>query len=543
MATKRSKTTRSTRSTKFNEQDHLNVETRNQSRNNKRDDRQNSNEQTPRAKSVYIIPRSKNQETLVDHLFDESVDIVAVTGAAGTGKSFLMTKYAVKQLQEGKVERIVVTRPAVSVDEQHGFLPGSLVEKMAPWTRPIMDIFMEHYSKQELEKMLANETIEIAPLAYMRGRAEPLTSLIPTPDGFKPMGDLKVGDEIFGSEGRTTKVTGVFPQGKKAMTTLFFEDGSHVKTSEDHLWNVTTDKGQTYTTLPVTEIIELMKTKEVAIPNLIAPIDSYKTFSINPLHLGMFLAGGDVINGKLSITGDDTHVHPDVITYDSGDTFTLHDDALLKFVLDNDLHITKKLPVDMVFANTMFKVQLIKGYTGTETSTNSIDFYHQNMVVLEDVKLLLESCGFVATIGNNTIRTNLNVCRKITTILPHLDKEECQCISVEADDKLYLTNNFIVTHNTFKNCVILADEFQNATINQGVMMLTRIGEGSKLLITGDLKQHDRGYGENGLKSLVERMETRESNRIKVVRFDTQDVQRHPVVTEVLDIYSDLDIDL
>ena len=68
------------------------------------------------------------------------------------------------------MDKIIITRPAVSVDEQHGFLPGSLVEKMAPWTRPIFDIFEKHFSIQQIEMMLAENLIEIAPLAYMRGR-------------------------------------------------------------------------------------------------------------------------------------------------------------------------------------------------------------------------------------------------------------------------------------------------------------------------------------------------------------------------------------
>jgi phosphate starvation-inducible PhoH-like protein len=77
---------------------------------------------------------------------------------------------AIKALKEGVCEKIVVTRPAVSVDEQHGFLPGTLVEKMAPWTRPIFDVFEEYYSPREIEHMIAENIIEIAPLAYMRGR-------------------------------------------------------------------------------------------------------------------------------------------------------------------------------------------------------------------------------------------------------------------------------------------------------------------------------------------------------------------------------------
>jgi phosphate starvation-inducible PhoH-like protein len=76
----------------------------------------------------------------------------------------------IKAYMEREVSKIVITRPAVSVDEQHGFLPGDLNEKMAPWTRPIFDIFEKHFTVVQIENMLLENIIEIAPLAYMRGR-------------------------------------------------------------------------------------------------------------------------------------------------------------------------------------------------------------------------------------------------------------------------------------------------------------------------------------------------------------------------------------
>jgi phosphate starvation-inducible PhoH-like protein len=77
---------------------------------------------------------------------------------------------AIKAFKQGDCEKIVITRPAVSVDEQHGFLPGSLLEKMAPWTRPIFDVIEEYYSPSEILAMVEENVIEVAPLAYMRGR-------------------------------------------------------------------------------------------------------------------------------------------------------------------------------------------------------------------------------------------------------------------------------------------------------------------------------------------------------------------------------------
>ena len=89
---------------------------------------------------------------------------------------------------------------------------------------------------------------------------------------------------------------------------------------------------------------------------------------------------------------------------------------------------------------------------------------------------------------------------------------------------------------TFTNSFIIADEMQNATDSQMKMLLTRIGEGSKLVVTGDLAQHDRGYESNGLKSFTERLSRLGATRIRCVMFGDGDIERHPVVEEVLKLY-------
>jgi phosphate starvation-inducible protein PhoH and related proteins len=121
-------------------------------------------------KSPRIKPRNIAQEDYLYQLEDTNTDIVFAIGPAGTGKSLLCTLMGIKSYMEREVSKIIITRPAVSVDEQHGFLPGDLNEKMAPWTRPIFDIFEKHFSVTQIEAMLFENIIEIAPLAYMRGR-------------------------------------------------------------------------------------------------------------------------------------------------------------------------------------------------------------------------------------------------------------------------------------------------------------------------------------------------------------------------------------
>ena len=119
---------------------------------------------------VQLSPRNANQELYVRKLQDDAKSIILAIGPAGTGKTMLAVQNGIRLFQEGKVDKIIVTRPAVSVDEDLGFLPGTLNEKMAPWTRPIFDVLGEYYQQKDIATMLEDGTIEISPLAYMRGR-------------------------------------------------------------------------------------------------------------------------------------------------------------------------------------------------------------------------------------------------------------------------------------------------------------------------------------------------------------------------------------
>jgi phosphate starvation-inducible protein PhoH and related proteins len=119
---------------------------------------------------VHIVPRNPNQEEYLQKLQDQSKNIVFAIGPAGTGKTLLACQVGVKLFKEGLVDKIVITRPAVSVDEDLGFLPGTMQQKMEPWTRPIFDVFAEYYHSKEIDLMIREGVIEISPLAYMRGR-------------------------------------------------------------------------------------------------------------------------------------------------------------------------------------------------------------------------------------------------------------------------------------------------------------------------------------------------------------------------------------
>jgi phosphate starvation-inducible PhoH-like protein len=115
-------------------------------------------------------PKTLNQEKYVKCLDDLSSKIIVSLGPAGTGKTMFACQKAITQLKSENIDKIIITRPVVTVEEEIGFLPGNIIKKMDPWTKPIFDIFLEYYSKSDLDVMLYSNKIEICPLAFMRGR-------------------------------------------------------------------------------------------------------------------------------------------------------------------------------------------------------------------------------------------------------------------------------------------------------------------------------------------------------------------------------------
>lgn len=122
-------------------------------------------------KKINLIPKNITQEDLICALNDDTQHIVFAVGPAGTGKTMLATMAAIKHLEEGKIDKIIISRPNVAIDDNPiGHLPGDIIGKMAPWMTPILDIFKEVYSVKQVEQMVKNEVIEMVPIAFMRGR-------------------------------------------------------------------------------------------------------------------------------------------------------------------------------------------------------------------------------------------------------------------------------------------------------------------------------------------------------------------------------------
>ena len=116
-------------------------------------------------------PKTFNQTKYVSYLNNPTTSIVLGVGPAGSGKTLFACITAIDLLKKGKIDKIILTRPIVPVEEEElGFLPGNLINKMDPWTKPIMDILSEFYTPNDLNLMFKNNVIEVTPLAYMRGR-------------------------------------------------------------------------------------------------------------------------------------------------------------------------------------------------------------------------------------------------------------------------------------------------------------------------------------------------------------------------------------
>lgn len=191
-------------------------------------------------KKVEMIPRNVAQEYYVDALLEKRM--VFAVGPAGTGKTLLAVLRAIQALREGEISKIILTRPAVSVDEKHGFLPGDLNAKMEPWTRPIFDVFEEYYGVFETKRMLEDGTIEIAPLGFMRGRTFKHAYVIVdeaqncTPDQMKMVltrigegssivitGDLKQHDRGFDKNGLKDFLEKLAQRNSKSMAVCTFK--------------------------------------------------------------------------------------------------------------------------------------------------------------------------------------------------------------------------------------------------------------------------------------------------------------------------------
>src|SRR5918997_1721926 len=195
---------------------------------------------------------------------------------------------------------VILTHPAVEAGESLGFLPGDMMAKVDPYFRPLYDALYEMVDPAKFQAHLERGIIEIAPLAFMRGRAQPLRTEVPTPLGWRALGSLEEGDWVIGSNGQPTQVLGVYPQGRKEVFRVTMSDGSSTVACAEHLWAVRTasDKRKNRPAR-ILETREMMGQLRAAhqyryeLPLLSAPVEfPARVTPLDPYALGLLIGDG-----------------------------------------------------------------------------------------------------------------------------------------------------------------------------------------------------------------------------------------------------------
>jgi phosphate starvation-inducible PhoH-like protein len=563
-----------------------------------------------------IRPKTLNQKRYVDAI--DAHTIVFGIGPAGTGKTYLAMAKAVSALRAKQVTRIILTRPAVEAGERLGFLPGTLSEKIDPYLRPLYDALHDMMDPEMIPKLMSSGVIEVAPLAYMRGRAQPVFTKVLTPKGFRPIGELRVGDEVIGSDGHPTEVLGVYPQGFKEIYRLHAQDGASTLASGDHLWSVHTRddrrRGKPARIMQTKEMIGNLRAahyRRYELPMLSAPV----SFEPQPVLMDPYALGLLIGDGCLTCSTTPTFATNDpelaealarlipgiearrksVVDYvlnrvtRPGEVITIENPVtgvLRRLGLAGSRSNTKFIPESYLFNSSDVRLAVLQGLLDSDGGpvtqsgrTCRIEFTSVSDRLRDDVVFLVQSLGGVVTqrtrpaagrkpglargreVHHRADAHVLNIrlpegvvpfrlarkaakydatgggrpMRFVERIEP-AGTEEAVCIRVAAADSLYVTEDFLLTHNTLNDAFILLDEAQNTTAEQMKMFLTRLGFGSKVVVTGDVTQIDLpGPGRSGLRAAVGILDGIDD--IHIAELTSADVVRHRLVSEIVDAYA------
>jgi phosphate starvation-inducible PhoH-like protein len=566
-----------------------------------------------------IRPKTVNQKRYVESI--DAHTIVFGIGPAGTGKTYLAMAKAVQALQAKQVNRIILTRPAVEAGERLGFLPGTLFEKIDPYLRPLYDALHDMLDPESIPKLMAAGTIEVAPLAYMRGRAQPVDTPVMTPEGVRPIGELEVGDLVVGSDGLPTPVLGVHPQGRKEVYRVSTQDGASTLACGEHLWSVTTrdDRrhGKPARVLQTSEMVGSLRQAHAHRYELpvVAPVEFVPTeVPLDPYALGLLLGDGCLTTSttpsfstrdlelaqaleqalpgielrEASRPGDYVLRHEG---YSRGGLLTANPvtAVLRELGLAGARSTTKFVPPTYLLNSVEVRLALLQGLLDTDGGpvvqagrSCRVQYTTCSDQLRDDVVWLVRSLGGVAYVRTRPAegrapglaqgrpvhsrsdahaldirlpeglapfrlerkRTAYDATgggrpmRFVHAIEP-AGEAECVCISVGAADSLYVTEDFIVTHNTLNDAFIILDEAQNTTAEQMKMFLTRLGFGSKIVVTGDVTQVDLpGGATSGLRVVRDILDGVED--VHFATLTSNDVVRHKLVGRIVDAYAQYD---
>jgi len=568
-----------------------------------------------RHRGKQITPKTVTQKRYVEAI--RNCTVTFGIGPAGTGKTYLAMALAVAALQDRQVARIILTRPAVEAGERLGFLPGDLLAKVDPYLRPLFDALYDMLDAERLNTYMERGTVEVAPLAYMRGRAQPLSRGVLTPNGFQPIGSLRVGDLVIGSDGRPTPVIGVYPQGNRPVFRVWTQDGASTLCCDEHLWHVFTredrSRGKPGRVLETREMVGRLRRAHhqhrYELPLLSAPAEfEPQTVALDPYAVGLLLGDGCLTTKTTpSFTTSDpelataleasldgielrrkgqydyilrhVHGHRGGVIVANPVTATLRELGLA------GTHTHSKFVPRVYLQNSPdVRIALLQGLLDSDCGqvaqdgrTCRIQYTTCSELLRDDVLDLVRSLGGVAYwrrreaegrpgrakgrsvmlrhdafvidirlpqgIEPFRLRRKLELYRKscggrpmrfIDSIEPAGERQTV-CIQVAAADSLYVTDDFLVTHNTLNDSFIILDEAQNTTPEQMQMFLTRLGFGSKVVVTGDVTQVDLPREQaSGLIHVQDILGAVDG--IAFVRFGHEDVVRHKLVQRIVEAY-------
>ena len=570
-----------------------------------------------RHRNTKVAPKTLNQKRYVDSIRRHTITFGI--GPAGTGKTFLAVAMAAAALTERKVQRIILTRPAVEAGERLGFLPGDIQAKVDPYLRPLFDALFDMLDPDRVNGYFERNVIEVAPLAFMRGRAQPLDRGVLTPDGFKPIGRLRVGDLVIGSDGLPTPVLGVYPQGRKEVFRLCAQDGGSTVCCGEHLWTVRTPsdrrRGKPGHVLETREMIGRLKSAHqhrFELPLLSRPAEfPHQDVPLDPYALGLLLGDG-CLTGTTTpsfATGDrelaaalEERLDGIEVKSKGGVDYVLRHEgghrggvivvnpvmaAVRELGLAGTRSTTKFVPSLYLNNDSAVRVGVLQGLLDSDGGpvrqrdrSCRIQFSTCSPQLRDDMLFLVRSLGGVAyarcrqaqgrppgsaqgrPVHHRSdafvmdIRLPPNIqpfrlerkrvlydadgggrpMRFVHSIEPE-GQAETVCIQVGAADSLYVTDDFLVTHNTLNDSFVILDEAQNTSPEQMKMFLTRLGFNSRMVVTGDVTQIDLPTDQrSGLIAVGEILS--DVQDISFVRFGGEDVVRHKLVQRIVAAYDE-----
>jgi phosphate starvation-inducible protein PhoH and related proteins len=570
-----------------------------------------------RHRNQRVAPKTLNQKRYVDSIRHNTITFGI--GPAGTGKTFLAVAMAALALSKRQVNRIILTRPAVEAGERLGFLPGDMMAKVDPYLRPLFDALHDMLEPERVAQHLERGVIEIAPLAFMRGRAQPVDKTVYTPEGPRAIGSLRVGDLVVGSDGGPTPVLGVYPQGRRSVFRVRAQDGASTLACAEHLWLVRTPddgkRGEAGRVLQTQEMVGRLRRHHqhrFELPLVSRPVEfEPRDVPLDPYALGLLIGDGCLTTATTpTFTTTDPELAVELETAIDGIELQRKEAshhvlrcpeggrggvivsnpvtvALRELGLAGTRSSTKFVPEAYLLNVSEVRLAVLQGLLDTDggpvmrrSRAARIQYSTCSPQLRDDVVFLVRSLGGVAhwrrrqLAGRPPGRANgrpvhhrpdayildirlpaqiepFRLLRKRALYEAHgggrpmrfvdsiepAGEAETVCIQVAAADSLYVTDDFLVTHNTLNDSFIILDEAQNTSPEQMKMILTRLGFGSKMVVTGDITQIDLPRDQqSGLIVVADILEGLDG--IDFVRFGGEDVVRHKLVQRIVEAYDE-----